>query len=183
MNKIIVTIVLFALSLFTISLRAEEPQEPTMEKNAVVQWVMEHANVDISPAAAIRIVDYAYWHSYRFGLDPMFVIALMRLESGFNSKAVSSEGAKGLMQVLTRVHKKDLAGRNIYDTTVNVEMGTKILNNCMEVNKGNKRKALDCYSGGAGVKYLRTILKYEKELRRHVLFALFDKQETVLAQR
>lgn len=182
MTKLVATIALLFLSLFTETLRAAEPTVPTMEKQAAVQWVMEQSVVNLSVRAANQIVDYAYWHATRLELDPFMVLAVMRLESGYNAKAVSREGAKGLMQVLGRFHRKELGGRNIYDQVVNIEVGTNILGECMKASKGNMLKTFNCYSGGAGKKYLKTVVAYEHDLRRHVLFTLFDKQGTVVAQ-
>ena len=173
---------LLMMGAYTKTLQAAEPTEPTMEKQVAVQWVIDQSLVDISSEAAIKIVDYAYWHASRLSLDPMFILAVMRLESGFNQKAISREGAKGLMQVLPRYHRKELAGRNVYDPLVNMEVGTNILDECLKTHKGNMLKSLNCYSGGAGKKYLKSVMAYEKQLRQFVIFALFDKQGLAIAQ-
>lgn len=69
--------------------------------------------------------------SQKYGCDPELVLALIIVESSFHSKATSSKGAKGLMQLLPQVAKA-LAQEvgiawdeetAIYDPEVNIQLG------------------------------------------------------------
>ena len=41
-----------------------------------------------------------YSTAQNYELDPFLVFAVVKVESGFNAEAVSSKGAKGLMQLM-----------------------------------------------------------------------------------
>lgn len=68
----------------------------------------------------------------RHGLPPYFVLSLIRQESAFNPRAVSSVGARGLMQLMpaTARHVARRAGlkrprlRQLYDPQTNIALGT-----------------------------------------------------------
>lgn len=65
-------------------------------------------------------------------LDPALVAALIHQESGFNPRATSGAGARGLMQVLPSVGREIARGRDfpvwtpalLYEPDVSVELGT-----------------------------------------------------------
>jgi soluble lytic murein transglycosylase-like protein len=69
--------------------------------------------------------------SQKYGCDPRLVLALIIVESSFYSKAISSKGAKGLMQLRPHVaqalaHEVGLEWNEetaIYDPEVNIRLG------------------------------------------------------------
>jgi soluble lytic murein transglycosylase len=89
------------------------------------------------------------------GLDPLLVVAVIRTESSFNNYAVSQVGAMGLMQVMpdTGTYLADKAGfklqrsTNLFDSEVNVELGTAYLANLIE-RFGSPERALVAYNAG-----------------------------------
>lgn len=64
-------------------------------------------------------------------LDPLLIIAVIGVESGFNPLSQSVVGAQGLMQVMPRYHKDKLpsdAGElPFFDPLTNVQVGAKVL--------------------------------------------------------
>ncbi len=64
-------------------------------------------------------------------LDPLLIIAVIGVESGFNPFSQSVFGAQGLMQVVPRFHMDKLpeeADRSDFlDPVVNVQVGAKVL--------------------------------------------------------
>jgi soluble lytic murein transglycosylase-like protein len=111
-------------------------------------WVRNgHPSVD--KVDAIKIVRLVKKYANINDLDPKLVLAIISLESGFNSKA-SNLGAKGLMQVQQAVHRKLIAGRDITDVETNIDVGTKILKDCEDTGGSNLSKTLGCYSGRKG---------------------------------
>lgn len=46
------------------------------------------------------ILELARKHGQRYNVDPLLILAIARVESGFNANAVSSSGAMGLTQIL-----------------------------------------------------------------------------------
>ncbi|MDD5250419.1 MAG: transglycosylase SLT domain-containing protein [Rhodocyclaceae bacterium] len=64
-------------------------------------------------------------------LDPLLVVAVVGIESGFNPFSESAMGAQGLMQVIPRYHRDKLpedAGRlHLFDPVANIRVGTLAL--------------------------------------------------------
>jgi soluble lytic murein transglycosylase len=88
-------------------------------------------------------------------VDPMLVVAVIRCESSFNNYAVSHVGAMGLMQVMpdTGNYLADKAGfklqrhSNLFDSELNIELGTAYLANLIE-RFGSPERALVAYNAG-----------------------------------
>lgn len=72
-------------------------------------------------------------------LSPEFLVALMHSESGFDKKAISRKGYKGLMQV----------PYSIYDEDVNTLIGAKIFEEKLALTRGNMVDAIILYKGYA----------------------------------
>lgn len=102
----------------------------------------------------------AYWElfnsaSTRLALDPYLVLALARQESLFNPKATSGSNARGLMQLIPSTAKKVAAERGmdpeaiqLYDPSINVELGTTYLKSLFEMFNGDAFHAVAAYNGG-----------------------------------
>lgn len=100
------------------------------------------------------------------------LVGLITVESRFNTKAVSSHGAKGLTQVMPRYHKAKIKGRDIFDPRVGIEVGSLVLRDCLNQHRGNHLNALSCYSGSRGaqaVKYQQTVLTQTKRFKQHAM--------------
>lgn len=101
-----------------------------------------------------------YWgliqeQSARHTLDPYLVMALIREESAFDERVVSSSGAIGLMQLLPTTANYLLhTGGGAGDTarldvpTENIALGTRYLAMMIDEFKGNWAKALAAYNAG-----------------------------------
>ena len=91
-------------------------------------------------------------------LDPYLVMALIRQESGFNSKAVSGPGARGLMQLLpptartlaggSRRSRHRRAAGNLLNPTYNLRAGCSYLAQIIREFNGNLEQALAAYNAG-----------------------------------
>jgi len=89
----------------------------------------------------------------RSDLQPELVLALIEVESHFDSYAISKSGAQGMMQVmpfwLDEIgHPND----NLIDIKTNLRMGCTILKYYMNMEKNDLHKALARYNGSAGSK-------------------------------
>lgn len=73
-------------------------------------------------------------------LDPLLIIAVIGVESGFNPLSQSVVGAQGLMQVLPRFHKdklpSDAGDLPFFDPLTNVQVGAKVLKESIHRNGG-----------------------------------------------
>ena len=73
-------------------------------------------------------------------LDPLLIIAVIGIESGFNPFSQSVVGAQGLMQVMPGIHKDKLpeeADQSAFlDPVTNVQVGAKVLKESIRRNGG-----------------------------------------------
>lgn len=81
-------------------------------------------------------------------VDPLLVHSIIKVESNYNSRAVSSKGAEGLMQ-LTRSTARMLGVSDSFDPRQNIEGGVKYLSYLRSVYKDD-RLALAAYNAGPG---------------------------------
>lgn len=107
---------------------------------------MTPSGEDVSKEEINELID-AY--SKKNNLDPDFVRAVVKQESGFNEHATSRCGAAGLMQLMPGT-AKGLGVVDPYDAEDNVKGGTKMLANLLKTYGGNKELALAAYNAGGG---------------------------------
>jgi len=84
----------------------------------------------------------------RHQIDPDFINSVIRAESGFNTRAVSKKGARGLMQLMPQTASQ-LGVRNAFDANANVEGGTRYLRELLEKYNYDVPKALAAYNAGS----------------------------------
>ena len=92
-----------------------------------------------------------HYEATRAGLDPQLVLGLIQVESGFKKYAVSSAGARGLMQVMPFWVK--VIGRNddnLFHLRTNLRYGCTILRHYLDIEKGDLYRALGRYNGSLG---------------------------------
>lgn len=94
-----------------------------------------------------------------FKIDRAVVFAFMRQESGFNTRAKSHAGARGLMQLMPGtagyMARKRFRGRRrnqLYNPELNISLGQKYLNYLMahDTVQGNLLMLAAAYNGGPG---------------------------------
>ncbi len=83
----------------------------------------------------------------RHGLDGSLLKAVVHAESAFSPTAVSSAGAKGLMQLMDAT-AQTLGVSNSFDPTENLEGGAKFLRQLLTRYQGNEALALAAYNAG-----------------------------------
>lgn len=86
--------------------------------------------------------------SERSRIDAEFLKALIKAESGFNPKAVSPKGARGLMQLMPAT-AKELGVADSFDAKANIEAGTRHLLDLLKRYEYDAVKALAAYNAGA----------------------------------
>lgn len=138
------------------------------EQEIIAQWVTENSNTKLSDSTALSIVRHTYTNAISNNIKPEVILAMIKTESGFIAKAKSSYGAKGLLQVVPRWHKDKLKGRDPFSPSVSIEVGTTVLKDCLVKHNSNFKKSMRCYSGGAGPKYARSVIKYQSSILSHL---------------
>lgn len=98
-------------------------------------------------AAPSRFDDLIASAAQKHALDPRLLKSVMLFESGFNPKAVSRKGARGLMQLMPKTAAQH-GVRNIHDPAQNVEAGATHLAYLLELYHGDLEKTLAAYNAG-----------------------------------
>lgn len=87
--------------------------------------------------------------SQMFGVPAELLMAVTKAESGFNPRAGSPAGAKGLMQLMPATFASLNVGSNIFDPKQNIFAGAKYLSQQLKTFK-DVRLALAAYNAGPG---------------------------------
>lgn len=109
--------------------------------------------------------DHIFKYASANDIDPYFLIAIMKTESGFNPNAISPKGARGLMQIMPETGEWIADQINLYhyhpdllfDPATNIRMGAWYIADLQDEFAGNKIIALAAYNGGRGnvIKWLQ----------------------------
>lgn len=122
----------------------------TREQGNVVRFIAKRYSVALESAQ--HFVQEAYHAARDARVDPLLVLAVMSIESSFDPRAQSSQGAKGLMQVLARVHVDKFepfgGAKAVFDPMANIRVGTGILKEYL-ARTGSVQAALKWYVGAA----------------------------------
>ena len=106
------------------------------------------------PEAALReaFLETLWYESARAGLERALVLGLIEVESGFRKYAVSSAGARGLMQVMPFWARLigDGDPARLFHLQTNLRFGCVILRHYLDTERGNLFLALGRYNGSRG---------------------------------
>ena len=99
---------------------------------------------------------YIEEYGEKYLIDPLFIAAVIQTESSFDPRAISSKGARGLMQLMpaTAEWVADMIGvslfeqDDLFDPRLNIEFGTWYLSNLQQQFGSNKAVILAAYNGG-----------------------------------
>ena len=109
----------------------------------------------------LTILKRLHHEAERVNLPPELVLAVIEVESHFDSYAISKAGAQGIMQVMPFWLKE--IGRpddNLIVLETNLRMGCTILKYYMDMENNDLHKALARYNGSRGSKvYSNKVLK------------------------
>jgi soluble lytic murein transglycosylase-like protein len=105
----------------------------TSEQNLVTNYLARRYRVAQEPVR--ELVKAAFNTGREAGLDPLLLLAVMAIESGFNPYAESGVGAQGLMQVMAKVHSDKFqyfggTGAAL-DPMANIRVGALVLKDCI----------------------------------------------------
>ena len=105
----------------------------------------------------LEVTEHVLWLADRYGMDPMLILAVMKVESHFDPKALSNRDARGLMQVRPIVVREVAlelgispsdAGKLLTSHHFNTRVGVHYLAGLIRKFGGDIRKALMAYNAG-----------------------------------
>lgn len=144
----------------------EEIQKRT--KQALTAKLPKHYGY-LDKKEADKLVKLVYKEAGSRKIDPMLVLGLIAAESSFNKDSVSPVGAKGYTQVIPKYHEDKIRGRDLHQPDVNVQVGVRILHDCMQSRK-SERMALACYNGARAKadidRYVKAVYSHRKKIQR-----------------
>lgn len=176
-NKLKVSLVILFLMFAQVGNANEAKDSHDMKKEGLLEWVTNSFAGNTTEAKAQKIVSSIYDNQH--SLDPITVLSVIAVESGFRESANSNHGAKGLMQVMPRWHKDKLKGRNPFNPAVSLEVGMKVLFDCGEKHNFNTYKTLNCYSGNGGNKYVNRIKKTYSAISTSLILSQFENEQPI----
>lgn len=131
---------------------AMNPKDLPKPQAAVTQWLSRKYNIAPEPMAALVAESFAAGAKAK--IDPLLILAVMAVESGFNPIAQSPMGAQGLMQVMPQVHADKytrFGGRlAAFDVLANLRVGVKVLQECI-ARAGSPEAGLRLYVGAGNL--------------------------------
>lgn len=103
------------------------------EQNMVASYLARRYRVAQEPVS--ELVKAAFDTGREVGLDPLLLLSVMAIESGFNPYAESGVGAQGLMQVMSKVHSdkfRYFGGQSAaLEPVANIKVGALVLRDCI----------------------------------------------------
>ncbi|MGL4410439.1 MAG: transglycosylase SLT domain-containing protein [Zoogloea sp.] len=129
---------------------ANEARVPVISQRtrAMADYVARRYRV--ANEAVLPLIQVAEESSAANGLDPLLVVAVIGVESGFNPFSQSVVGAQGLMQVVGRVHSDklgpDAEPGALLDPETNIQVGVRVLRESIQ-RTGSLSRGLQQYAG------------------------------------
>jgi soluble lytic murein transglycosylase-like protein len=86
--------------------------------------------------------------AYRYQIDPALVKAIIMAESGYNARAISKRGAKGLMQLMPAT-AQELGVEDVFNPKQNISGGVRYFKQLVNQFDGDVKLALAAYNAGS----------------------------------
>jgi len=132
----------------------------TVATSETFRLTPEHAYDELIKEAAVR-----------YALEPALIRAVIRTESAFDALAVSSAGARGLMQLMPAL-ALELGVADAFDPRDNIMAGTRYLSALIGDHHGDIALALASYNAGPSAVELYNGIPPFEETRRYVATVL-----------
>lgn len=136
--------------------------------------------------SAARYAPLIVQSAHRYGLNPMLIASVIRVESDFNQYEVSSAGARGLMQVMPfHFEYRNVPRSRWFDPRTNIDLGCHIYSYYQKMMAARYRglssqslahRTLVAFNMGPGAvtsrgiyrsRYSQVILNYYRQSKEH----------------
>ncbi len=163
----VIMLCLLASLAWQVPARAEQVVDP-MLKQRLIQALAEHESfadrydaevwlTDMSKRLSdtipnenkrLNMLRHIHAEASRSKLPVELVLAVIQVESNFDRFAISSAGARGLMQVMPFwLRELKQPDANLFNIETNLRFGCTILRYYLDKEKGNRTRALARYNG------------------------------------
>ena len=120
--------------------------------------LLSNSKVILKYLYPVKYQEDVYKYSEEYKIDPLLVFAIIKVESNFNTYAVSNKEAKGLMQITDKTGTwaseilkiKDFTPSNLFDNRTNIFIGCWYLDRLRSEFDGNMLLAITAYNAGSG---------------------------------
>lgn len=113
-------------------------------------------NMTLKKIYKIEYSEYVEKYSEEYQVDKYLIYAIIKAESNFSEEAISSKGAKGLMQLMQTTAEEiaskiniEVTEENILNPDININLGTKYISILIQ-KYGNIGLSLSAYNAGSG---------------------------------
>jgi soluble lytic murein transglycosylase len=152
----------------TVEIPRIEPCEQVRREEEILH-ILQQFKTGLPPSENRKLAWVIQRESHKYGHDYRLILAMIKTESSFKYRAVSSKGAKGLMQIRPHVgqaiaRKIDIrweGDETLFDPHLNVQMGLYYLSRLL-LRFGDLKVALTAYN--IGPTYVRKRLKTKGRL-------------------
>jgi len=111
-------------------------------------WARRCRSQFFHPApSATEVNDLVTEAATRFEIDPQLVCAIIKVESAYNTNAVSRVGARGLMQLMPATARR-FGVKSAFNPKQNIAGGTAYLKQLLHLFSGNIPLAVAAYNAG-----------------------------------
>jgi soluble lytic murein transglycosylase len=140
------------------------------EKILKIYSILKTYRSELDETSTWAIAETIMGESERYSLDPILVLASIKVESNFHPEALSSEGARGLMQIRpfvaqTLAEKVELdqweGERSLDDPILNIKLGVFYIN-YLKKRFRDLEVALSAYNRGPTA--IQSRLEYEEPI-------------------
>lgn len=123
----------------------------------------------VAPIVIDSLIKAAQQQGKTNHIDPLLILAVITVESGFNPFLESGQGAQGLMQIIPKYHmdriSPDKGAAALFDPAENIRVGTQILRAFMD-HADSTEAALQLYGGAANDPEMHYSVRVLQEFER-----------------
>jgi len=149
-----------------------------------IQGVLEKHSKDLSEGTSRELAKVIYEESINYNHDPKFILALIAIESSFQNRSVSEQGAKGLMQLMPYVAEsiaKELGiewkgDLTLFNPFLNIRMGIHYLSQLI-LDFDDIGVALTAYNYGPT--YVRGLVERKERIPGYFSKRVFTAYQTL----